>query len=88
VMGKKVHSVKWIYLLNGILCWCNSRTVYKPVHCKSVADVGVGPQHFASRKIITRHFSVRIQEHQRQKDVELVVPGHRVFMVLIGKLSV
>jgi len=85
-------SAKWMYLLNGILCWCNSCTVCTPVHCKSVPDVGVGPQHFAhifaSRKTITRHFSVRSQEHQRQEDVELVVPGHRVFLVLIDKLSV
>jgi len=86
---KNVRAVKLMYLLNAILCCCNSCTVCMPVHYKSVPDVTVGPQHFAhisaSRKTNTRHFS---KAEQRQKDVELLVPGHRVFLVLIGKLSV
>jgi hypothetical protein len=92
VIVKKARAVKWMYLLNGILFSCNSCTVCKPVHYKLVPDVTVGPQQFghisASRKTNPRQFSVRSQEEQRQKYVELVVPGHRVFLVLIGKLSV
>ena len=79
-----------MYLLNGVLCCGNCCTVCMPVHYKSVPDVTVGSQHFsrvsATRETNTRHFSVRRQEEQRQKYVELVVPGHWMFLFLIGKL--
>jgi hypothetical protein len=90
VTVKDVRAVKWMYLLNGVLCCGNCCTVCMPVHYKSVPDVTVGSQHFsrvsATRETNTRHFSVRRQEEQRQKYVELVVPGHWMFLFLIGKL--
>jgi hypothetical protein len=64
-----------LYLLNGILCWCSSCTVRKPVHCESVPDVAVGPPTFCS------HFCEPEDSHEtlfRKKSIALEAKGCRI----------
>jgi hypothetical protein len=69
-----LRSVKWLYLLKGVLCCHNSCAIFKPLHCISVQSA-----------IPNQHVSLSTRRELRQKYLEIMVSFHCVLLVFIAR---